>query len=133
MVFRAGPSPPPGGCGGVKAGEKKLLELFRALPAPERATLLDFAAFLASRAASQPGEISEPKPLPRPAEETVVRAIRRLMETYHMLDRGKLLNETAHYVTQHVIHGRPADQVIEELEKMFEGHYRELKDKDSSQ
>jgi len=117
----------------VKAGEKKLLQLYRALPEPERATLLDFAAFLASRAAPQSREIPEPMPLPRPAEESVVRAIRRLMETYHMLDRDKLLHETAHYVTQHVIHGRPASEVIVELEKMFEGRYRELKDQNSRQ
>jgi len=117
----------------VKAGVKKLLQLYRALPEPERATLLDFAAFLASRAAPAPREIPAPMPLPRPAEESVVRAIRRLMETYHMLDRDKLLHETAHYMTQHVIHGRPADQVIEELEKLFEGHYRELKEKGSRQ
>ena len=117
----------------MNAGEKKLLQLYRALPEPERATLLDFAAFLASRAAPQPREIPEPLPLPRPAEESVVRAIRRLMETYHMLDRGKLLNETAHYMTQHVIHGRPASEVIEELEKMFEGRYRELREKGGGQ
>lgn len=115
----------------MKAGEKKLLQLFRALPEPERATLLDFAGFLASRAAPPPLEVPEPRPLPRPAEESLVRAIRRLMDTYHMLDRDKLLHETAHYMTQHVIHGRPAGEVIEELEKMFEGHYRELREKGS--
>ena len=116
----------------MKAGEKKLLELFRALPEAERATLLDFAEFLASRAAPAAREVSGPLPIPRPDDETVVKAIRRLMETYPMLDRGKLLHETAHYMTQHVIHGRPASEVIGELETLFAGHYRRLKDESSS-
>ncbi len=115
----------------VKASDKRLLELCRALPEPERATLLEFAEFLASRAAPQPQPIPEPLPISRPDDETVVRAIRRLMDTYPMLDRGKLLHETAHYMTQHVIHGRPTSEVIEELETMFAGHYRELREKGS--
>ena len=112
----------------MKAEEKKLLELFRALPGAERATLVQFAEFLASRAVPAEPQILEPLPIPRPDDETVVRAIRRLMETYPMLDRGKLLHETSHYMTQHVIHGRPAAEVIAELEKMFADHFRRLKD-----
>lgn len=116
----------------MKSEEKKLLELFRALPGQERATLLQFAEFLASRAAPPEPEVLEPLPIPRPDDETVVRAIRRLMETYPMLDRGKLLHETSHYVTQHVIHGRPAAEVIGELEKMFADQFKRLKDKGGS-
>jgi hypothetical protein len=117
----------------VRAEEKKLLELFRALPGAERGTLLQFAEFLASRATPQPQEISEPLPIPRPDDETVVKAIRRLMDSYPMLDRAKLLHETAHYMTQHVIHGRPAAEVIGDLEKMFADHYRRLKERGGRQ
>jgi hypothetical protein len=117
----------------VKAEERRLLELLRVLEGPERATLLQFAEFLASRAEPPPREISEPLPIPRPDDETVVRAIRRLMETYPMLDRGTLLHETSHYMTQHVIHGRPAAEVIGELEAMFARHYRRLKEKSGRQ
>lgn len=112
----------------MKAAERKLLELFRVLPESERATLFQFAEFLASRAAPPQPESLEPLPIPRPDDETVVRAIRRLMETYPMLDRGKLLHETSHYMTQHVIHGRPAAEVIAELEKVFADHLRRLKE-----
>lgn len=115
----------------MKAEEKKLLELYRALPEQERATVFQFAEFLASRAAPPEPEILEPLPIPRHDDETVVKAIRRLIETYPMLDRGKLLHETSHYMTQHVIHGRPAAEVIAELEQMFADHFRRLKEKGS--
>jgi hypothetical protein len=112
----------------VKAEEKKLLGLFRVLPEQERATLFQFAEFLASRAAPPEPEALEPLPIARPDDETVVKAIRRLMETYPMLDRGKLLHETSHYMTQHVIHGRPAAEVIADLEQVFVSHFRRLKE-----
>jgi hypothetical protein len=113
----------------VKAQEKKLLELFRDLSEDARRTLLEFAAFLASRNASAPPELPEPLRIARPEEESVVKAIKRLMASYHMLDRDKLLHETAHLMSQHTIHGRPAAEVIEDLERMFERHYEALKQK----
>lgn len=112
----------------MKAEEKKLLELFRGLPGPERASVVQFAEFLASRAAPPEPQILEPLPIPRPDDETVVRAIRRLMQTYPMLDRGMLLHETSHYMTQHVIHGRPAAEVIADLEQMFASHFKRLRE-----
>jgi hypothetical protein len=52
-----------------------------------------------------------------------VKAIKRLMATYPMLDRDKLLHETSGHMTRHVIHGKPAAEVIDELEAMFAQHY----------
>ena len=40
-----------------------------------------------------------------------------------MLDRAKLLNETSVLVSQHVIHGRDAREVIDDLEALFRRHY----------
>jgi hypothetical protein len=114
---------------GVKAEERRLLEAFRGLGSGQRETLLQFAEFLLARAGPVTLQVPEPTPVPRPAEETVVKAIKRLMATYHMLDRARLLHETAHYMTEHTIHGRPAPEVIDELERMFERHYRTLRDK----
>lgn len=114
---------------GSKNEEKRLAEILRRLPAESRTLLLEFGEFLAVRAEAVLEDVPEPTSIPRPTEESVVKAIKRLMATYHMLDRGKLLHETAHYMTQHVVHGRPAGEVIEDLEEMFSSHYRSLKEK----
>ncbi len=112
----------------MKPQEKKLLNLFRELPEAERQTLLDFASFLNHRhneaRASLPP--SKPQPLPRPEKESVIAAIKRLSAGYPMLDKARMLNETSLLVTQHVMQGRPAVEVIDELELVFERHYQQL-------
>jgi hypothetical protein len=112
----------------VKALEKKLLEVFRALSGEQQQSLLDFAAFLASRTPLvESAVLQEPLPIPRPENETLIKAIKRLGATYPMLDRSKLLHETSAFVTQHVMHGRPAEEMIDELELVFQRHYEQLK------
>lgn len=109
--------------------EKRLRQLFGELGAEQRKMLLAFAEFLSGyKTSDMPIEIPEPKPIPRPKNETVVKAVKRLMETYSMLDRGKLLHETSHYMTEHVMKGRPAVEVIDEMETMFDRQYKKLKE-----
>lgn len=117
--------PPP------SADERRLLKLFKGLAPSDRETLLAFAAFLAQRPGSGAGEPAprEPLPLPRPATETVVGAIKRLSRTYEMLDRGPLLNETSGLMSAHVLQGRPAAEVIDELEALFARHYQAYRTK----
>ncbi len=103
--------------------EKSLLECFRRLPDAERDTLVAFAEFLVERAGTEPVDI-QPKPIPRPEGESVVGAIKRLSETYHMLDRSKMLHETSGLMAQHVMQGREAVEVIDELEIVFSRHYK---------
>lgn len=50
-------------------------------------------------------------------------AIKRLTQTYPMLDRRKLLADTSKYVAQHALEGRSAVEVIDELEVVFSRHY----------
>jgi len=112
----------------MKALEKKLTEVFRTLSGEQRQSLLDFAEFLASRAPlGEPAELLEPLPIPRPENETLIKAIKRLGATYPMLDRSKLLHETSAFVTQHVMHGRPAAEMIDELELVFQRHFEQIK------
>ncbi|MGD9788228.1 MAG: hypothetical protein AB7U30_09785 [Sulfuricellaceae bacterium] len=113
----------------MKPAEKKLLELFRALPEGQRQSLLDFAEFLAARAAPEEKTAvpRDPVPLPRPEEESVIAAIKRLRATYPMIDPDKLLNETAGFMTKHVVHGKPAKEVIDEMEAVFARRYEEHK------
>jgi hypothetical protein len=115
--------------------EKRLTEIIQRLPAAQAQALLDFAEFLVARHGLAPAQQTEgtaapriPPPLdiPRPAQETVVRAIKRLRATYPMLDARKLLNQTSELMTQHVVYGREASEVIEELEVLFRSHYERL-------
>jgi hypothetical protein len=108
------------------ASSRRLVRLFRALDPAQRETLLDFAEFLAARAPAQAGReapAAEPEPLPRPQEETVVAAIKRLSRSYYMLDRAALLNETSSLMAAHVLSGREAQAVIDDIEALFARHY----------
>ncbi len=108
--------------------EKALLERYRALSPEDQRTLEAFAEFLAARAPQAPRPaVTEPLPIPRPEKETVVRAIQRLRATYPMLDPRVLFQETSICLSRHVLHGQPAEAVIDELEEVFSRHYRRLK------
>lgn len=111
--------------GGTKP-EKRLLALFELLPEAERKSLLDFAEFLASRCEPAKPVSFEPRAIPRPQEESVVAAMKRLRETYHMLDHSKMLHEASGLMAQHLMQGRPAPEVIDDLEQMFLRYFEKL-------
>lgn len=116
--------------------ERRLARLFRSLAPAERETLLAFAEFLAQRGATTPephGGPREPIPVPRPPTESVVAAIKRLSKAYEMLDRGPMLNETSALMSAHVLQGRPANEVIDDLEALFARHYRDYRAKHLSE
>ncbi len=105
--------------------EKRLRSLVHQLPKVQAEQLLEFPEFLAGRHA--PVETAtEPVPIPRPPGENVINAMKRLAATYPMLDRARILDAASHLMTQHVIHGRAAVEVIDELEVLFRRHYENL-------
>ncbi|MEN8169580.1 MAG: Crp/Fnr family transcriptional regulator [Pseudomonadota bacterium] len=121
-VQKSGPGP-----------EKRLLELYKALPDAESKSLLDFAEFLAERAGPvEASEPQEPVDIPRPDEETVVAAMKRLRDTYLMLDHSKMLHEASGLMGEHMMQGRPAPEVIDELELMFVRYYKKHTDNDDT-
>jgi len=115
------------------------IDLVESLPAADQAALLRFAEFLSSQAGVAPStsvsgspepaaiEVPEPEIIPRPAGEKVVAAVKRLSRSYFMLDKKKMLGATSDLVTQHVIQGRDAGDVIDELERLFSQYYLDLK------
>jgi len=105
--------------------QEQLIRLFTRLPEEQRRQLMEFAQFLAERHGQDeaPTEVPEPTPIPRPENESVVGAIKRLSATYPMLDRSKMLHETSGLMAQHVLHGRDVVEVIDELEVLFQRHY----------
>lgn len=115
--------------------EKRLTEIVQQLSAVPAETLLEFAEFLLARHGGsiieQPknapaAEIPAPLDIPRPAQESVVKAVQRLRATYPMLDARKLLNQTSELMTQHIMQGREAGEVVEELEALFRSNYAQL-------
>ena len=107
----------------------KLQTLAEKLSAEEQKTLLDYAEFMVSRSTHAPESISNiPLDILRPAEESVVAAMKRLSKTYPMLNMDKLLHEASGLMSEHIMKGRAALEVIDELQIMFEKHYQEYLD-----
>jgi len=113
----------------LKPEQRRLLSLFEALDGQGREMLLAFAEFLKGRESTTDADQSEaitphhPKPIERPPKESVVKAIKRLSATYYMLEREQLLDQTSSLMMSHVLQGREAVSVIDELEVIFSEHY----------
>lgn len=111
----------------MSPAEKKILAVFKKLSEVERENLQAFAEFLLSRQKNlQPKDIPEPRHIPRADDESVVAALKRLSASYHMLDKPELLNESSTLMTQHVMQGRDVNEVIDDLEVLFDRFYRQL-------
>ena len=52
--------------------------------------------------------------------------MRRLSDTYFMLNKDTLLHEASSLMSQHILQGREAIEVIDELEILFKKFYDEL-------
>jgi hypothetical protein len=106
---------------------KRLASIFRSLSESRQQTLLDFAEFLADKEGAEAAAAppSEPLPIPRPEQENVVKAIQRLMQTYPMLERNHVFHEASAQMTRHLIHGVPAIEAIDELERIFTRQYQQ--------
>ncbi len=131
--------------------EQRLQEILRSLPESEADSLLDYAEFLllrvpqkqllqtlttaaasASMAESssmpplpevEPEVNLEPANIPRPETETIIGAVKRLSQTYHMLSTDKMLHETADLVGQSMMGTRDTTDVIDDLEQVFRRYY----------
>ena len=105
--------------------QKHLREILERLPDEQAQQLLEYAEFLLAKHGDENAP-SEPLAIARPEVESVVMAIKRLRATYPMLEPAKLLNETCDLMTQHVMQGRSAVEVIDEIEALFRRHYEQL-------
>ncbi len=111
----------------------ELQQIYQDLDEKGRDALLSYARFLgqqeeetAERSEALPKE--QPQEIPRPEKERVIHAIRRLTETYPMLKHEHLLKQSADLMSAHLVSGRAADEVIDELESLFRQHYQQYLD-----
>lgn len=105
---------------------KSLIEIFDMLDAERQASLFDYAEFLQSKGGLVVKEVGEPMDIPRPDGETVVGAIKRLKQTYPMIDSMKVFSSASELMTEHMVKGRDAVEVIDEMEKIFEDFYSKM-------
>lgn len=108
--------------------KQRLTRIINGLSPDQLRSVLDFAEFLVSREDrhQQIDDSIKQEPLlqPRPDEENVVAAIKRLRASYFMLNTDLLLNETSSLMAQFMMQGRDAKEVIDDLEALFQSHYQ---------
>ena len=105
---------------------KQLIELYEAMDDERKLSLCDFADFLYAKAGPVVKEIPPPEEVPRPEQETVVGAVKRLKTKYHMVESMTVFSAASSLMTDHMVKGRDVAEVIDEMEVLFEEAYKNL-------
>ena len=100
-----------------------LVALAEQLPESALVTLLEFAEFLQARHPSELPAALDIVPIPRPRDEGVIPAIKRLSKTYPMLDKKVLFEQTSATMSAHVLNNISAQDSIDRLEEVFRKEY----------
>lgn len=114
--------------------ERKLIKLYKSLNTSNKEAFIAFGEFLQSRDGSlntgdiEDTTIPEPLDIPRPEDESVIKAIKRLSATYPMVDKENILHPISDLMTSHMISGKSAPDVIDDLQEVFLNEYKSLKD-----
>jgi hypothetical protein len=110
----------------MKRDAKSLVDLFNSLDEERQSSLLDYAEFLQSKGGVVQQDIGEPVEIPKPENESVVGAIKRLKQTYPMIDSMEVFTVASNLMTDHMVKGRDSEEVINEIEALFESTYAKL-------
>lgn len=105
---------------------QELIDLYEAMDDERKRSLSDFADFLYAQAEPVSKEIPPPDDIPRPDEESVVGAVKRLKAKYHMIESMSVFSSASSLMTDHMVSGRDKVEVIDEMEKLFEDAYNKL-------
>jgi len=109
---------------------KQLLDLYKKLSATDRETVMALTAFLSDRGSSRTSAepiLEKPLNIPRPENESVVKAMKRLSEIYSMLDKAPILDKASNLMSAHILQGESAESVIDQLEILFSEEYKRVK------
>ncbi|MDO6461226.1 hypothetical protein Q4485_11005 [Granulosicoccaceae sp. 1_MG-2023] len=103
--------------------QAELLAVFARLDAASRRSLLDFARFLLANNASPAAQAAPyrgPDVVPPgPPDETVIAALKRMRGAYAGLDTDTLLTRASALMSEHLLQGREAAEVIRDIEQLF--------------
>ncbi len=113
-----------------------ITQLVRGLPEEAAQSVLEYAQFLANKQPQSPAKTalvtgsphSRPLDIERPAHESVVQAIQRLVNTYPMVDKDDVFEQTSNVMTAHLLQNLPASEAIDKLQLIFIENYAELID-----
>ena len=100
-----------------------LAEISASLPDEALLTLFEFAEFLASKYPAENPVDQVYNPLPRPEDESVVAAIKRLSKSYPMLDKTTLFDQTSAAMSAHILQDVSKQESIDKLERVFKDKY----------
>lgn len=107
----------------------QLQSAFEILSEQDQASVVRFAQFLAQdeklAVVATPAEKIEKKDIARPEEENVIKALKRLRETYPMISPDSVMKETTSQMTAHLIKGQDKSQTIDALESCFAQKYQD--------
>ena len=109
----------------MDADLRRLKFVFGMLSVADRMAVVSFAEYLYDRERSGAMK-SIPEPIctiARPVDEKVPAALKRLRLTYPMLDASGLLAEASDLLSEHLMFGRSAVDVIDAMEGLFRGRY----------
>jgi hypothetical protein len=105
----------------LRRDDRELLRRIGDLGEADRHALECYLEFLLQRAADRaPDAPRQPLPIERPESESVVAAMRRLTATYPMIDPDRAFHRASALMSDHLIAGRDAGSVIDDLEALFE-------------
>ena len=113
--------------GNLTKEQRKLLNCYKNLSLTDQSSLISFAEFLASKEIQDAEEDqlpSTPDIIPRPADESVPKAIKRLAKSYPMLDDVELLHRCSALMSEHILQGRASCEIIDELELLYQQSYQ---------
>ena len=111
----------------VVKSSQDLIDLYQAMDDERKKSLCDFADFLYAQADPINKEIPQPEASARPDKETVVGAVKRLKQQYHMVGSMKVFSAASELMTEHMVKGRDVIEVIDEMETLFEDAYKKMR------
>ena len=126
MFPSASPSPQ------LSKEERQLCKYYKNINKANRQTLLLFAEFLSSKEAvdeviEKPAVLQEPLLTAAIEGESVVKGIKRLKASYFMIDDPDLLHEISALMTEHVMQGVSAQEIMPKIEMVFKKFYENYK------
>lgn len=116
----------------LSKAERQLCKLYKSLNDNNREALMSFAAFLNSKdiilgSDEAAAELQVPLLIAAVENESVIKGIKRLKKSYFMIENEDLLHEVSAFMTQHVMQGATIEEVMPQIEAVFEKFYEEYK------